>query len=334
MHMHKNNIRPYIIRLARCTAPELILCLGLSLLLSCCTSKQSTEPIEQAPDHPFKIIGYLPDYRINSVADSTGYFATDLIYFSIEPDPAGGLLTDRATAAAKTRLNLFRSAFKTRIQIAIGGWGRSDNFAPMAADTSIRKTFIQNLTQFCLANGFSGADYDWEFPQNTTEIQAYSDLLIETKSAFEPHGFTVSVAMNPNQYLVGEAYNAIDRIHIMAYDYSGRHSTYSQALVAVQGFLRRGIDSSKVCLGVPFYGRNISDFSQELSYAEIVEQYHPGPEVDEINNIYFNGMATIQRKTEYALSQHLGGIMIWEVGQDTHDDTSLLKTVYRTVFEQ
>jgi chitinase len=311
----------------------IFLCICLRIL-SCCTSKQPTEPFEPAPDHPFKIIGYLPEYRIDTLHDSAGYYATDLIYFSIEPDLAGGLFTERVTPAAKAKLNLYRTTFKTRIQIAIGGWGRSDNFAPMAVDSTIRKTFIQNLMAFCLTNGFSGADYDWEFPQNTAEIQAYSDLLIETKAAFEPHGFTVSVALNPNQHLIGEAYNAIDRIHLMAYDYSGRHSTYAQAVDAVESMFRRDIDSSKVCLGVPFYGRHISDWNQTFSYAEIVEQYHPPPEVDEVAQIYFNGMATIKSKTDYALMQNLGGIMIWEVGQDTHDHTSLLKTIYHTVFEQ
>jgi GH18 family chitinase len=45
-------------------------------------------------------------------------------------------------------------------------------------------------------------------------------------------------------------------------------------------------------------------------------------------------MATIEKKTEYALSQKLAGIMIWEVGQDTNDHTSLLKVIHKTVFEE
>jgi chitinase len=329
--MNKDHRYCGLSKLTRYAVLVFVTCLGIFVT---CTNKQSTAPVEPAPDHPFKIIGYLPDYRIDTLNDSVGYYTTDLIYFSIEPGPAGGLLTERVTAVVKTKLNRYRTAFKTRTHIAIGGWGRSDGFAPMATDSTIRRTFIQNLTQFCLTNGFSGADYDWEFPQNSAEIKAYSDLLSETSGAFKSHGFTVSVALNPNQTLVEEAYNSIDRIHIMAYDYNGKHSTYEQGVAAVEGFLRRGVDSSKICLGVPFYGRNITDFSQTTTYAQIVEQYHPAPETDEVAGIYFNGMATIEKKTEYALSQKLAGIMIWEVGQDTNDHTSLLKVIHKTVFEE
>ena len=301
-------------------------------LLISCTSKQSTAPVEPPPDQPFKIIGYLPEYRVDSAFDSSGYYATDLIYFSIEPAPSGELLTERVTPSAKTKLNSYKSRFQTRIHIAVGGWGRSDNFAPMSTDSVTRKIFIENLTQFCVANGFSGADYDWEFPQNSAEIRAYSDLIVETAQAFKAHGFRVSAALNISQNLEAMAYDAIDRIHVMAYDNNGRHSTYEQAVAAVEGFVNKGVDKSKIALGVPFYGRSITDFSQTFTYAEIVDQYHPAPETDEVAGIYFNGISTIKRKTEYALSQKLAGIMIWEVGQDTNDQTSLLKTIYNTVF--
>ena len=49
--------------------------------------------------------------------------------------------------------------------------------------------------------------------------------------------------------------------------------------------------------------------------------------------VYYNGMDTIAKKTRYAL-ENLGGIMIWELTQDTSDEEkSLLQMIERTVKE-
>jgi hypothetical protein len=56
---------------------------------------------------------------------------------------------------------------------------------------------------------------------------------------------------------------------------------------------------------------------------------HPkdAAEVDEIDDVYFNGPATIRRKTAFALESGLGGVMAWELGQDAPGDRSLLRVI-------
>ena len=51
------------------------------------------------------------------------------------------------------------------------------------------------------------------------------------------------------------------------------------------------------------------------------------PDVDEVDGIYFNGIKTIERKTQFAIKKGLGGVMIWEIGQDASGDSSLLKAI-------
>ena len=80
-----------------------------------------------------------------------------------------------------------------------------------------------------------------------------------------------------------------------------------------------------------FNGRNIKKRNDSKTYSEIVTTYHPAAGVDEVDGIYFNGINTIQKKTRYAIENKLAGIMIWEIGQDTFDDTSLLGAVNRSV---
>ena len=43
---------------------------------------------------------------------------------------------------------------------------------------------------------------------------------------------------------------------------------------------------------------------------------------------YFNGIDTIRKKTAFARSQGLGGVMIWNLGQDTDDASSLLRAIH------
>jgi len=44
--------------------------------------------------------------------------------------------------------------------------------------------------------------------------------------------------------------------------------------------------------------------------------YAPSPD-DEVENIYFNGVQSVRDKTRYTYENKIGGIMIWELGQDT-----------------
>ncbi len=55
-------------------------------------------------------------------------------------------------------------------------------------------------------------------------------------------------------------------------------------------------------------------------YEDIVTKHRPAPEADEApaddgTVEYFNGVATISKKVDYAFEKGIGGVMIWEGGQ-------------------
>lgn len=283
------------------------------------------------PAREFAIVGYLPDYR--TLDPAWGHYVTDIVYFSAGLRASGELDTGRLDAQTLAALREMRAAHGTRLFIAIGGWERSQNFAAVATDPALRAQAVQSITAYCRENELDGVDFDWEFPANTAERAGYVALLAEVRQAFAPHHMRVSVALAAWQDLGDDLYDAVDRIHVMAYDHEGRHSTFEQATDDIQAFIERGAPPEKLLLGVPFYGRDVQDFSTALTYAEIVQRHHPAPDVDEAGGVYFNGIATIQRKTRYAVEQHLGGVMIWELGQGTSDETSLLRAIDRAISE-
>ena len=288
-------------------------------------------PSDQLTDD-FLIIGYLPEYR--QLNPAWGNCLTDLVYFSIQPMPDGNLDTSALSAETLQMLQAMHTTYGTRIHISIGGWKRSDNFALMATKPIARKNFAEKLTSFCFENNLDGVDFDWEFPENERETQAYAALLTEVKAAFMPYDLIVSVALAPSDQIDLGPYTAVDRIHIMSYDRGSKHATPEQTQQDITAFISAGASQEKLILGIPFYGRSMTAPYKSYTYAEIVALYQPKPIFDEIDNIYFNGIETVQQKTCLAKTMGLGGVMIWELGQDSTDETSLLRAIYKaTIME-
>jgi len=291
-----------------------------------------------APPPPFRVVAYLPDYRAGTLDPAAPSLnsLTDLVFFSLEPTPTGGLDSARLTPAVTAGLQDIKAqSIKRRrvlrLWVALGGWERSAGFAPVATDPAKRRLFVRALTLFCLRHGFGGADFDWEHPANAPEEAGYAALLVETHRAFAPHGLRLSVTLAPWQTPDKAAIAAVDWVNLMAYDHPARHATFVQAQADVAGFLRQGVPPQKLCLGLPFYGRDIAHPDTALAYADIAHQYHPAPGVDEAGGLYFNGPATVTQKVHYALAQRLGGVMVWELGQDAPGDGSLLKAIHQVV---
>lgn len=194
-----------------------------------------------------------------------------------------------------------------KILISLGGWGQSDGFAPMAADSSMRKKFVQNLIHFCQSRGYDGADFDWEFPENAAQRAALTTLIKEVREAFDqthPEWLLTMVAVASNWSGQWHDYAAlsqyVDWFNLMAYDFHGSwttHAGHNAPLFAPstdydgsahQGVLylrnQRGIPQEKIHLGMPFYGKECnatrlygpSSNWTDLEYAAIVPRLNAG----------------------------------------------------------
>jgi chitinase len=168
-----------------------------------------------------------------------------------------------------------------KILIALGGWGQSAGFAPMAADSTVRQKFVKNLVDYCASRGYDGADFDWEFPQNAVERTNLTILIKEVRQAFgqvNPNWLLTMVAVASNYSGQWHDYAAlapyVDWFNLMAYDFHGswtNHAGHNSPLYAPatdfdgsahQGvqYLRgqRGLPKEKIHLGMPFYGKECS----------------------------------------------------------------------------
>jgi len=204
----------------------------------------------------------------------------------------------------------------------------------MTRSPEYRKRFLNNLLKLIKEYGFHGVDYNWEYPGyhfgkgylSQEEIEAdyrgLGELMKETKAAFAKRGkgHIVTFAYYPDgrqEELIkkhGLAEHA-SLMHMMSYDQTpGHHSTMDFGKKAV-GLGLTSLPSRQLTMGLPFYGRNPNEW---ITYEDIVQKHHPlAPDVDLVEgNLGFNGVTTIAEKTRHAIQQNLGGVMIWEVGQD------------------
>lgn len=271
-----------------------------------------------AAEPEFAVVGYLPSYSISCFDPANATHYTDIILFSLEPNADASIdISGVPRKAVDFIYSLADTHSHLRLAVSIGGWGKSKEFATIAASPELRATLIKNITSFCQSNQLTGIDYDWEHPKTAEQRDSYTALINDTTAAFHPRGWRVTAAIAAWQALDSNFAEKLDRLHVMAYDYGGKHSTLQHATTAVDSLIALKIPANKICLGIPFYGRQIDDRSKALSYANIVKRHPPASTAsDESAGYYFNGPATVAAKTNLALSRKLSGVMIWEIGQD------------------
>jgi GH18 family chitinase len=263
---------------------------------------------------PFEAAGYLPDYRMDQIGSVSAAEVSDVILFSIEVRPDGGLDLARLPEEKLLLAAQWARSHRARPWLAVGGWERSAGFAGAAADPLARRRMAQECRALCVRLGLAGIDLDWEHPKSRDEEAAYAALMTTLKSELAPD-FGLSAAIAGWQRLPAAAWRALDRVNLMAYDHEGRHSTLEQAQSDVEALIRQGAAAGQIRLGLPFYGRHRQNRTA-MAYSEIAEKFRPASEQDEAEDIFWNGPETIRRKAAWARARGLAGVMIWEIAQD------------------
>ena len=177
--------------------------------------------------------------------------------------------------------------------------------------------------------GLAGIDIDWEFPLDD-EWEDFSTFLIALKDTLSRNSEPValSLALYPEEIALSEeAIAALDRIHVMAYDQfdsEGFHSTMQTAEDAVAYFTALGASPQQLVLGIPAYGRPLDGSAQWVFYKDIDPESFSGENPDLVGDISFNSAATAAQKTQYALEQNLGGVMVYQLLCDRNDQDALI----------
>ena len=223
--------------------------------------------------------GYYPGYEQSAIPASVVDFTslTHVIHFSIAPKTDGTLNTtlNSITATRSNDLVTRAHAVGRKVLICVAGSG-SGGFLGATTNTH-RAAFVGNLVSFMTTYAYDGIDIDWE-PLKSSDVTQYTNFVNDLRSAlngFTPHRLlTVATAQQPAWF--ASLQGQFDQINLMTYDLSGTWPgwvTWFNAPIydggyrfpstgglvpstdgMVNSFITAGVASSKLGIGIAFYG--------------------------------------------------------------------------------
>ena len=148
--------------------------------------------------------------------------------------------------------------------------------------------------------------------------------------------------MNPSMF------QHVDHVNIMAYDgqWDGGYNAanlspypFTEKIVNYWATLfdENNLSKEKLVLGVPFYAQPEDPAIKQVSYAAIINKDPANAANDTVSmngtTYHYNGVNTIQKKTNLALDHGFGGMMLWEAGHDSKGDHSLTSVIFNELIK-
>ncbi|HMQ46860.1 MAG TPA: glycosyl hydrolase family 18 protein [Saprospiraceae bacterium] len=288
-----------------------------------------------------RIVGYLSHQRFDLIHYIDVSKLTHLCLAFANPDAKGNLNLEGEDMTPVVQL-AHEHGVKVLVSLAGGALTPEWESAWTAhLQPRHRAAFIHKMMNYLRVNNLDGVDVDleWKYVDKN-----YSGFVLQLRDSLNQHGKLMTAALpavHRYKNMSDAAMKAFDFINIMAYDLTGPwmsnkpgpHSSYSFAKTAVQYWKKQGVSGDRLSLGVPFYGWNFNDRSNvhSMAFGELVTLNVAYAHIDQVGEVYYNGINTIIAKTELAMEE-VGGVMIWELGKDAFNEYSLLNTIYETIY--
>lgn len=218
--------------------------------------------------------------------------------------------------------------------LAGGGTSVAETHNSAMGDNS--ETLTSSLIKLIEDFGLDGVSFDYEYPEKLKDFNTYSKYIKKLDSAL-PQGKLITAAISDWCIRLGgfsaKDLEPLDAIELMAYDSfdeRGNHSTfYNSCYTILKNMEKKGVDMSKVNLGLPFYSRPVNKDAFWGAYSNVAEKLSPyentvietyvntsGTQCPATAN-YYNGRQMVYDKTRYAIDSGAGGVMIWYFGADS-----------------
>lgn len=314
--------------------------------LNCCASKSLKDSNEETEKPDKVVIGYIPTWKdMRETMDNTDLKLLTHINLSfLNPDSSGAFLIKGepicSDGSASDIRYVVKKAHENDIKVLVSVAGGilpecSGDWKTLLQPAN-RATIINNLKAVVDNYNLDGIDIDIEGALLTSISDSgdYTAFIQELRNVLNPLGklVTCATASYVGGMIPKTSIPFFDYINIMAYDNnwngSENHSTYEDAVRDMKMWLNLGCPANKLVLGVPFYGYAETVGRGGASYKDIIAQNPDAAQIDAYKNYKYNGIPTMEAKTEYAIKNG-AGVMIWEITQDAPGDLSLLQAIGR-----
>ena len=335
----------------------LLYIVGMLIFLPGCHKAEVNAPSES--DDPdtvnYKVVAYLPTWKMpyNPQWDKITHLC--LAFGTVKADGQLDL------APVEQNRYIIRQAQnnKVKVLLSIGGGG-SQNFSTAILNETTRNVLIQRLNQAVENLQLDGIDVDYEewegsptgaSPADLQKQAALENLYRELRNTLGKDKLitaAVTASWDNGQWGFYNCINAsmhqyLDFVSLMIYDETGPWSGTNVGQHASMPFFENAIrfwletkklPKNKLVAGVPFYGYKFlssgnATGAEGIAYKDILSLYPNAHLTDNVDLIYYNGIHTIRKKAEFIDQNQLGGIMIWELTQDSPDVTkSLLNVIH------
>ena len=310
----------------------------LNLILTPCFAADaggSTEGEKQ-----FKVVGYYSGSLFDEPLEKLQTDKlTHIVYAFLIPQEDGSLVPlDKPDQLKQLIAKAHQDGAK--VLIALGGWSYQNKplssvFEAATASNEKRALLVYNICTLVKEYDLDGVELDWEYP-NKASVGNYEKLVVELKAAFDADEKILTAALSgawsatagpeASIFMTATCLNSFSFINVMAYDMNNaEHSPLWFADTSISYWLNRGVPADKIILGMPLYAR-----PSWKQYRHLVAENPENAYIDHVTSgtleSYYNGLNTLREKTYIAMKK-AGGVMLFDVNEDTNDETSVVSMI-------
>ena len=251
-----------------------------------------------------RVVGYYPMWLKTTLPAKNVRFdyVTHVNHAFAWPNTDGTIASDDPSVDTAIINTAHRAGRKILLSFGGAGTTQTANFALVAADTALRRKFVNNVVGRLAAYRYDGADLDWEGPANAADRSNEVALVQQLRAAFHAADTTwlitmaVGVSNWEGQWMDFAALKlSVDWFNAMCYDIFGSWSAYTGhdapmveppaytgdwSVTQGIGYLHdtRGIPGAQLTLGLPFFGQRFQNTAglyrafgsaAEVSYTDV-----------------------------------------------------------------
>lgn len=284
----------------------------------------------------FKQIAYWSVSDEETLDDIDFSMLTHIIYSKIGVESDGDLIMPTGDDLDEFE-DMIEYAQDANVYAMVSFGNSSDSvFNTIAASDTALDNFADNVEDLIKEYDLDGVDIDWRFPEDDDEGDLFEDLVKEISGRADDQGVLFSYVVDSGQDddatddgVQDDTLDYPDFINVMALDTTDDddlHSSLEDAEDAIEYWTDRCVVMNKIVLAIPLYSAG----DGVLSFNEIADDDLDNVCVDEASNvededgnkyddINYNGIPTVNDKTEYAQS-YAGGVVLTSLEQDYFDE--------------